>query len=250
MNEHLRFDNLNYDEFRRRATDPSLSRHEKVGFPDSYREGREQPIFADILRKLPALQEEGKTVVEIGPGCSALPTTLIELCEAQGHALTMIDAPEMLALLPRSPALRLLPGRFPDDCDDDLTAMVGGIDAVIAYSVVQYVFVEGSLWRFLDRALALLAPGGTLLLGDIPNCSMRKRFLASEAGRAHHRAYTGRDEPPSQKSAQCPPEEIDDELMLGMLRRGREAGFHAFVVPQDPSLPMANRREDLVFRRP
>ncbi len=36
-----KFEDITYESFRRRATDPSLSLHEKVGFPDGYREGKE-----------------------------------------------------------------------------------------------------------------------------------------------------------------------------------------------------------------
>jgi len=249
MNEHLRFDGLTYDAFRQRATDPTLSRHEKVGFPDSYREGREEAIFADMVAKLPQLAGRGRCVVEIGPGCGALPTALIELCESRDHAVTMIDAPEMLDLLPRSRAVRLLPGRFPQDCTRALAELAGSVHAVIAYSVVQYVFAEGDLWRFLDCALALLAPGGALLVGDVPNSSMRNRFLASDAGQRHHRQYSGRDEAPPLRFGRPTPGEIDDGVILGMLMRARNAGFHSFVLPQDPALPMANRREDLLFTR-
>ena len=42
------FDNLSYEDFRRMAGDPELSVHEKIGFPDSYREGYEEVIFSDI----------------------------------------------------------------------------------------------------------------------------------------------------------------------------------------------------------
>ncbi len=250
MNEHLRFEGLGYEAFRLRAADPSLSRHEKVGFPDSYREGREEAIFADVLRKIPALQEANKSVVEIGPGCAGLPVALIALCEAKGHVVTMIDAPEMLALLPSSPALRRVPGRFPDDCAEILAGLAGTVDAVVAYSVVQYAFAEGNVWRFLDCALSLLAPGGRLLCADIPNRSMRNRFLASEAGHRYHREYSGRDEAPSVGFGRPAPGEMDDAVVLGMLMRAREAGFHGYVLPQDGALPMASRREDLLFVRP
>jgi hypothetical protein len=37
--------------------------------------------------------------------------------------------------------------------------------------------------------------------------------------------------------------------VFGLLARARDAGFQAWVVPQAPGLPMANRREDLLFER-
>src|SRR5262249_11295650 len=103
---------------------------------------------------------------------------------------------------------------------------------------------------FVDAALSLLAPAGRLLLGDLPNASMRRRFLVSEAGRQHHRAYSGRDEDPPVSWPTLPTGEIDDGIVIGLVVPAREAGFHAWVVPQASGLPMANRREDLICERP
>src|SRR5689334_22805630 len=91
---------LTYQGFRQLATNPHLSLHGRIGFPDSYRSTYEQAIFADICAKLPPLARPGGTVLEIGPGCANLPRMLIELCSQQSHCLYLIDSPEMLAQLP------------------------------------------------------------------------------------------------------------------------------------------------------
>ena len=41
-------DPLTFDTFRDRATAAGLSRHERVGFPDAYREGYEAAIWRDV----------------------------------------------------------------------------------------------------------------------------------------------------------------------------------------------------------
>ena len=41
-----------FEDFKNLANDPSLSKYEKIGFPDSYRAGKEEAIFHDILSKL------------------------------------------------------------------------------------------------------------------------------------------------------------------------------------------------------
>jgi hypothetical protein len=76
-----RFANLTYDDFRKLAVDPSLSCYEKIGFPNSYREGKEEAIFQDIVSKIPALTGRQKTVLDIGPGCSHLAHMLVNLCQ-------------------------------------------------------------------------------------------------------------------------------------------------------------------------
>jgi len=250
MSQAHRADGLDFEAFRRLAADPALSRHRKVGFPDEYREGLEPAIFADMRAKLAALERAGCDVLEIGPGCSALPQLLADHCAARGGRLTLVDSAEMLALLPNAAHVEKLVGAFPADLEPRLPAMAGRFDAIVAYSVVQYVFAAGGLFRFLDRCLGLLAEGGELLLGDIPNTTMRKRFFASAAGVACHRAYTRRDERPEVEFNVAEPDQIDDAIVLALLARARAHGFHAWVLPQAAGLPMASRREDLLVRRP
>jgi hypothetical protein len=141
-------------------------------------------------------------------------------------------------------------GPFPT-CRREVDAWVGRVDALICYSVLQYVFLDGNFFSFVDTALEMLAPGGRMLLGDIPNASRRRRFLASAAGEAAHRIYTNDPEAvPDVTFNKSVPGEIDDAVVLGLLARVRSAGFEAWVVPQPASLPMANRREDIMIERP
>ncbi|HEX8355321.1 MAG TPA: hypothetical protein VF611_20615, partial [Pyrinomonadaceae bacterium] len=81
--DYKRFADLTFDDFRRMAGDDALSPYERIGFPDSYREGKEEAIFEDIAAKLPALGGRGKVVLDVGPGCSGLPLMLVELCRRQ-----------------------------------------------------------------------------------------------------------------------------------------------------------------------
>jgi hypothetical protein len=248
MSDYSRFKDLTFDDFRRMACDPDLTRHEKVGFPDEYRAGREADIFRDVVGKLPLLEQRDRTVLEIGPGCSELPVMLMELCATQGHRLLLVDSAEMLAQLPDAAHVEKIPGRYPEVAG--LEQHADTVDVILAYSVLQYAFAEGNVWSFLDRSLALLAPGGAMLLGDIPNTSMRKRFFASAAGLRCHQQFTGSSELPDVRFNVLEAGQMDDSVVFGLLLRARTAGFHAFVVPQPNGLPMSNRREDILICRP
>ena len=239
-----RFERLTFADFRRMAADDSLSRYEKIGFPDAYREGAEEAILADIVAKLPALAARQKRVLDIGPGCSDLPRLLLDLCARNAHEVVLVDSAEMLAQLPDAPHVTKLPGAFP------AVSPHGEFDAILAYSVLQYVFAEANAFEFLDRALDLLAHGGTLLIGDVPNASKRARFFSSPAGAEFHKRFMGTDEPPPPALTQAEPGRIDDSLMLALLDRARSAGCDAYVVPLRPDLPLANRREDILVVRP
>jgi hypothetical protein len=246
---HERFAGLTYETFRQMANDPSLSSHERSGFPDAYRAGAEAAILADVEAKLPHLMQRGSTVVDIGCGAGPLAQELRERCAAREQELALVDSAEVLAHHPDGPGVWKVVGRFPE-VPDLLDRCAGRCHAVLAYSVLQYAFVDTSVFAFVDAALTLLAPGGRLLLGDLPNASMRRRFLASEAGRAHHRQYSGRDEDPPVRWPQLPLGELDDAATVALVARARDAGFHGWIVPQAAGLPMANRREDLLYERP
>jgi hypothetical protein len=243
------FEDLTFEKFRQIASDPALSRHERVGFPNSYREGKEDAIFADISSKLSNLDLRGKVVLEIGPGCSRLPSMLIDACRERGHRLILVDSEEMLVQLPSAAFVEKLAGRFPD-VPGLLSEYAGKVDAILTYSVIQYEFADGNIWDFLDRALQLLSIGGEMLIGDVPNISMRKRFFASESGIASHREFTATQDAPEVHFNVPEPGKMDDSVVLGLLARARSAGFHAWVLPQSAELPMANRREDILIRRP
>jgi hypothetical protein len=246
---YQRFADLGYEDFRRMAADPGLSRYEKIGFPDSYREGREAQIFADIRRKLPALEDQGRIILDVGPGCSDLPHMLIDHCRDRSHELLLVDSAEMLGHLPDATFIRKWAAYYPD-CPDLFATYAGRVDVLLTYSVFHYIFTESNIWRFVDRSLELLAPGGQMLIGDIPNISKRKRFFASATGGRFHRAFTGRDEDPEVRFNVVETDQIDDAVVLALLQRVRAAGCDAYVLPQATDLPMANRREDILITRP
>jgi hypothetical protein len=249
MADYKQYQGLTFDAFRKLAQDDNLSRHEKVGFPDEYREGSEAAIFADVTSKLGNLLEREKTVIEIGPGCSELPVMLMDLCASHGHHLILIDSEEMLGLIPDRSSVEKIPGFYPN-MPELFKRFAGQVDAILVYSVVQYIFAEANLWAFLDRSLTLLAPGGRMLLGDIPNTSKRKRFFASDTGIAFHKRFMSTNEPPVVEFNQVEHEQMDDAVVMSILQRARLQGFDAYVLPQAENLPMANRREDVLIVRP
>jgi hypothetical protein len=241
---------IGFADFQRMAQDPQLSACEKIGFPDSYRKGKERAILRDLLAKLTNLAAPRQVVLDVGPGCSGLARMLMAHCSRRRHELFLFDSLEMLALLPEGRSLRKVPGRFPDDCRSHLPPLTGRANVILVYSVFQYVFAEGRPYDFLDTCLALLAPGGQLLLGDIPNVSKRKRFFASATGRKFHRAFTRSRTEPQVQFNTPEPGHLDDAVVASILGRCRAAGYDAYVLPQASDLPMANRREDILIIRP
>lgn len=242
---------LDFEAFRQLARNPNLDLNERIGYPADYRQGREDAVFKDILTKLPVLTEsEGRTVVDIGAGCANLPRMLIDLCGQRRHRLVQVDSPEMLSQLPDVDGVTFkCDGAFPANFATVAPLTPDGADAVLAYGVLSVVYLDGNPFEFMDGICALLAPRGRALVGELPNMSKRRRFFASETGKAFHRAFTGRDEDPV-VTFNAPAAGIDDAVLAGLVQRAQAAGFDAYVLPQHPDLPMANRRDDLLIQRP
>lgn len=242
----INFTDLTYDKFKDLAKNCSNDSH-RVGFPEEYREGNSAIIVDDILSKLTNLKKEKINFLEIGSGWSQLTKSILDHCIAKSHNVVFVDSSEMLSLVPSHPCLYKLPGRFPTEVSKKLQEMPK-FDAILAYSVIQYPFIEGSLHGFIDSACEFLNDGGQLLLGDIPNISMRKRFFASNNGQKCHQQYTGDPNSKMDVSFNCLEKaHIDDGVLIGIITRLRMAGYHAFLVPQGEKLPMTNRREDLLI---
>ena len=248
--EPTRFSGLTYEDFRRIAADPTLSANEKIGMPDPTRLGFDASILADILHKVPSLARPEQIVVDIGCGCGTFAHHFIAYCGELEHKLVLIDSPEMLDHLADFPNIHKVSGRFPLNERLIKNQISGGADVVLAYGVLSAVFVDSNPFLFLDRAAALLRNGGHLLVGDVPNASKLRRFLATDAGARYHRQYMRTEEPPSVTAFDPPTDRIDDGVILGIIDRMRRRGFDAYVIPQSESLPFANRREDILIVNP
>jgi hypothetical protein len=250
MASNNRFLDIDFEDFRRLAKDKTLSKYERIGFPDAYRDGFEPKIFSDIRKKLTLLDSSEQRVLDIGPGCSDLPRMLIDLCRQNGHRLALIDSTEMLEQLPDENFIEKVAALYPTGCPDLIESLRGSINVILCYSVLHYILVDTAFFRFLDTSLSLLAQGGQMLIGDIPNISKRKRFFASEAGAAFHRSFMNTAELPEVVFNRIEHDQVDDAVVMALMLRARTQGFDAYVVPQDPGLPMANRREDILITRP
>jgi len=250
MVDYSKYRGIGFDDFRRLAADPELSTYEKIGFPDSYREGKEDAIFSDIKAKLSNLQKPEKIVLDIGAGCSELPKLLIDHCIDSQQKLYLIDSREMLSLLPDKKGVEKIAGYYPEDMQQLCNSLTAKVDVILVYSVIQYVFTESNVWDFLDQSLGLLAEGGQMLIGDIPNISKRKRFFSSNNGKEFHKQFMATENEPEVIYNQIEKGQVDDTVVQAIVQRARIQGFDAYILPQADGLPMANRREDILITRP
>ena len=246
---YSKFIDIGFNDFKKFASDDSLSINEKVGFPDSYRNGFDSHILEDIESKVGVIKPN-EHILDIGPGCSSLAAGYISHCTKAGSQITLIDSQEMLDLLPDLPGVTKLAGFYPShDIIDKLNAG-DRFNKIICYSVFHYIFIEANVWTFLDLTLDLLKPAGRFLLADIPNFSMRNRFFKSDDGGDFYTKYIRPNDSLTDPQVEISENQIDDGVLIGMILRARNRGVHAYIVPQNTLLPMSNRREDLLFIKP
>ncbi len=252
MSRELNFDQFQnpfrFEDFIPLATDKGLSKYQKIGFPDEYRQGKETCIFEDIMHKLDFdLEKKGQIFLDIGPGCSDLPLMIQDLCEKTDTNLLLVDMKEMLDQLPDKSFVIKYEGFFPDGVPELINTKQNSIDYIVAYSNLHSIFYDKCIFKFIDAALSLLKPGGKMLIGDIPNFSKRKRFFSSETGIAFHKDFMKTDTPPVVNHYQLEPSQIDDAVVMGIIQRYRGFGFDTYLLPQNAKLPMHNRREDILI---
>lgn len=125
-----RFGDLDFDRFRQMAQDDSLDPIEKVGFPISYRAGREAAIANQILLHVGPLEGKAGTLLDIGPGCSELPVFLIRAAAAAGWRVVLVDSAEVLERIPHFEHVEKHPGYFPET-PELLARHCGAVDAIV-----------------------------------------------------------------------------------------------------------------------
>ena len=245
------YDGYNYDKFRELALDSTLSVYQKIGFPDSYRADKGNLIVEDICAKLPSLRGKRElNVLDIGPGCSDVQSKIQDICYQQGHKLFLADSPEMLALLGDLPSfVTSIPGFFPDTSEEILKNS-GGIDIICCYSVFHCIYAEANAWAFIDAIMTLMRNGGEALIGDIPNNSKRRRFFSSPNGIRFHQKFMKTDTLPEINDTSFENGKINDAVLISVVLYCHSLGFDAYVVPQHSQLPFANRRDDIIIRKP
>ena len=235
---------MTFNTFKELAANQELSKYERIGFPDNYRDGYENSIFENISSIL-QLDRKNLCVFDIGCGCSELPNLIINNAKNNNHTLFMIDSNEMLSYLPENKYINKIPLKFPDEIK--LDKYQNKVDAIILYSVLQHVILEMNPFYFIDKAVNLLKDGGRFLIADIPNISKRNRFFASTTGAKFHKKFTQTNTIPTYQFNMLVEDKVDDSLIFAILSRYRNAGLETYLLEQPNNLPMSNRREDILI---
>lgn len=147
--------------------------------------------------------------------------------------------------------IKLIPGNFFD------IEIRQKIDFVLAYSVIHCLEDATQVYSFIDKAINLLSERGVLFIGDIPNLSLKSRFLSSESGKQFDsnwkQSLSSDFSSPAQYlniGEQIKTPNIDDSFITDLMVTYNLKGYNVYRFPQSPHLPFGNTREDLLFIKP
>lgn len=224
---------------------------ENVALHDTEKAGRyafqadaERRILSELLNKLDLQPTDQLLEIGCGPG-----NLIIPLAHFVARAVGIDNQAAIDRLHARAPTAANLQGIAGDFLT--LQLPTGHFDKILIYSVLHYLSSAEEALLLIDRALSLLAPGGRLLLGDLPNQDLKRRFGTSGVGqRTAQEWQKNLAAHGSHAFAPLPADPlliaIDDKLILRLVRHIREKGYEAYMLPQDKRLPFGNTREDIL----
>ena len=205
----------------------------------------ERLIPLDVAQKLRLSPTD--RLFEIGCATGNLLLPLSHLCQS---ALGM-DNEAATALLSRAARqnVTVMSGLFPRNTPR------GQFDCVLAYSVIHCLSSLKQAELFVMAALDLLAPGGRMLIGDVPNTDLKHRFLASEAGAAFDKKWRASVDARADDSHISIFRGVEmiggfsDAQLLGLVATIRSRSYNTYILPQPGELPFGHTREDILVVR-
>jgi cyclopropane fatty-acyl-phospholipid synthase-like methyltransferase len=212
----------------------------------AFQRRQESAIIRDVTTKLALGSTD--SLLEVGCGAGNL---LIPLSRRVRLAAGL-DHSHLLARLRQrhgSEAIRLFPGNFLD------VTVTKTFSKILVYSVIHYLSSRSEVLRFLDKAAALLKPGGMMLVGDIPNADKKRRFLATKQGGLLQddwirKVNQANAVPVSRPDHKTVASALNDELLLSFVAHFRSRGYEGYLVRQPEGLCFAHTREDLLVTAP
>jgi SAM-dependent methyltransferase len=238
---------ISFENYSKLATSTDIG-YTEVSGRYQFQSSAERRIVLDVIEKMRLSSEDSLLEIGCGPGNLLIPLSYI-VNDAMG-----IDNEAMLARLAArggaSSKVTLIAGDFLS-----MPAPPRAFSKILIYSVIQYMEDFTQAVAFAMRALSLLAPGGRLLLGDLPNRDKKARFQSTPEGMRAASEWrselsTAGPHPISGFPADSRLVEVNDVFILRLLELTRQSGFESYVLPQPSNLPFGNSREDLLFVAP
>jgi 2-polyprenyl-3-methyl-5-hydroxy-6-metoxy-1,4-benzoquinol methylase len=205
----------------------------------------EKRIIPDVINKLDLQPADNLLDIGCGPGTLLLP--LSKFC----NNVCGIDNEAAIERINKnnqsSKNIQTIIGSF---LETDFSSM-GLYTKILIYSVIHYLISEDELFQFLSKAFKLLAPGGKMLIGDIPNSEKKLRYEKSPSGISQVEnwkqkiasTYTANSDLFVDPNLIV----IDDDCYLRILKFARSQGFESYLLPEAGNLPFGKTRDDILI---
>ncbi len=227
--------------------------------------GEEKNIVLDIVHKLELSCQDACFELGCGAGNLLIPLSfMVRSCTGVDHGNVIARFKQRFT----ADNVTLIAADF---FSLDREAL-GQFDKIIVYSVLQCFESLERLELIVDYLLALLKPGGLLLLGDLPNEDKKQRFLDSPAGKDFSQLWQEkmRQEKMQQEKMQQensknqtskvfdlkkiftrvnPVLEFNDKVMSQLMQYICQQGCESYLLPQPDNLPFCFSREDILVRK-
>lgn len=216
---------------------------------NAFQSNAEKYIYKDVITKLRLKKTD--RILEIGCGVGIILNPISKYVkQAVGLDHQSLVNKYKANGVPSN--VKLLAGRWPE------TKVSGTFDRILVYSVLHYLPNAKSAKLFIVKCLEVLRPGGTLMLGDIPNSDSSRRFIDSSIGKRVNAIYQKEknkiieniDHKKQDKifsSAEKLSPYLNDKFVISLISDMRVKGYGCYIMPQPKELPFSYSREDIVI---
>jgi SAM-dependent methyltransferase len=208
----------------------------------SFQKEDERRIAPDVFKKLDL--QSSDNLLEIGCGTGNL---LIPLSFYVDKAVGIDNEIAINRMLNRV-NVNNLEGVVADFLNYDIGSSVK-FEKILIYSVLHCLPNRDTVYSFVDKALQLLTKNGILLLGDIPNITLKNSFLKSDSGRDFHKQWQKRTERSSAEPTEISIDSyiFNDKNIFEFMEYIKAKGYKVYLKAQPPNLPFGHTREDIVI---
>jgi cyclopropane fatty-acyl-phospholipid synthase-like methyltransferase len=209
-----------------------------------FQEQDEKRIILDVISKLDIQPSDSLLDIGCGPGTLLLPLSFM-VKEACG-----IDNSSAINRIRKKHTtlgnVSTIAGNFLDN-ELQLSKLY---KKILIYSVIHYLSSEEELMCFLSKALKLLAPGGRLLIGDIPNINKKERYEKSSSGASKIESWKQTVLKSNNNSNSFLDTDLitmNDKCYIDIINFVRRKGFESYILPEPDNLPFGNTRDDILI---
>ena len=210
---------------------------------------KEEKKIINEITKILELNKSDK-IIDIGCGTGDVVIPL----SRKVKSITAVDYPKIIDLLKkRSDKQRVKNMKF---ISSDMLKLKTKkkFNKVLAYSLIHYMKDKNQLKKFIKKLLDLTSSNGIILIGEIPNISMKKRFLKSKIRKEINKKFLHNLNKLKQKyTSQFNYNEkfiqIYDKEIRFMINYCNQIGVDAYVLPIKKGLPFSYTRVNLLIKK-